>query len=131
MGKNVIVFGADISLSMRIDNKEKDILIIGKGPTQGLDDTTLTTEAKCHFNFTQLQKRFLLSLHYNRNNSFLFVNTKEMYKFKATQTKINDYSLCLGNISKDFTTNIMKKAGLKGNVKFYLLILILLILTIF
>ena len=46
MGKNVIIFGADMSSSVHIDNKEKDILILGEEPTQGLDDTTLTAEAK-------------------------------------------------------------------------------------
>ena len=45
-GKNVIIFGADMSSSVHIDNKNKDILIIGEGPTQGLDDTILTAEAK-------------------------------------------------------------------------------------
>ena len=46
MEKNVIIFGADMSLSVHVDNKGKDILILGEGPTQGLNDTTLTTEAK-------------------------------------------------------------------------------------
>ena len=45
MGRNVIIFGADMSSSMNVDNKNKDILILGQGPTQGLDDTTLTAEA--------------------------------------------------------------------------------------
>ena len=42
MGKNVIIFGVDVSSSVHVDNKAKDILILGEGPTQGLDDTTLT-----------------------------------------------------------------------------------------
>ena len=46
MEKNVIIFGADMSLSVHVDNKGKDVLILGEGPTQGLNDTTLTTEAK-------------------------------------------------------------------------------------
>ena len=53
MGKNVIIFGADINSSVHIDNKGKDILILGEGPTQGLDDTTLTTEAKYSINFSR------------------------------------------------------------------------------
>ena len=44
MGKNVIIFGADMSSSVHIDDKNKDILILGEGPTQGLDNTTLTVE---------------------------------------------------------------------------------------
>ena len=57
---------------MHIDNKNKDIVILGEGPSQSLDDTTSTTEAKYPTNFTQLRKRFVLSLHYNGSNSFLF-----------------------------------------------------------
>ena len=65
MGKNVIIFGAEMSSSVHIDNKGKDILILGEGPTQGLDDTTLTAEAIYSINFIQPIKRFALSLHYN------------------------------------------------------------------
>ena len=57
---------------MHIDNKNKDIVILGEGPSQSLDDTTSTTEAKYPTNFTQLRKRFVLSLHCNGSNSFLF-----------------------------------------------------------
>ena len=52
MGKNVIIFGANISSSVHIDNKNKDILILGERTTQGLDDTTLTAEAMYSINFT-------------------------------------------------------------------------------
>ena len=45
-GKNVIIFGADMSSSVYFDNKKNNILIIGEGPTKGLDDTTLTAEKK-------------------------------------------------------------------------------------
>ena len=45
-GKNVIIFGADMSSSVHFDNKKNNILIIGEGPTKGLDDTTLTAEKK-------------------------------------------------------------------------------------
>ena len=42
-----------MSSSVHIDNKNKDILILRKGPTQGLDETTLTAEEKYPANFTQ------------------------------------------------------------------------------
>ena len=54
--KNVIIIGANMSLSVHIDNEGKDILILGEGPTQGLNDTTLTGEAKYVINFTQSGK---------------------------------------------------------------------------
>ena len=61
--KNLILFGADLSSSVHIDNKNKVILILGEGTIQGLGDTTLTAEAKYPINFTQSGKRFILSLH--------------------------------------------------------------------
>ena len=105
--------------SVHVDNKGKDILILGEGPTQGLDDTKLTAEAKYPINFTQSGKRFVLSLHYNGSNSFLFVNATKVYKFKVKNSKIKDYALCLCNVSKDLTINNMKNIGLKGVVKFF------------
>ena len=104
-----IIFGADMSSSVHVYNKEKDIFILGERPTQRLDDTTLTAEAKYPINFTQSGKRFVLSLHYNGSNSFLFVNATNVYQFKAKNSEIKDYALCLGNVSKDFTINNMKK----------------------
>ena len=109
-----------MSSSVHIDNKNKDILILG----EGLDDTALTAEAKYHINFTQPRKRFVLSLHYNESNNFLFVNATKIYEFKAKVSEIKDYILRLGNISKDFAINNMKKIGLKGSLRFFLLILI-------
>ena len=72
---------------MHVDNKGKDILILDERPTQGLDDTTLTAEAKYPINFTQPNKRFVLSLHYQGGNSFLFVNATKIFQFKAKTLK--------------------------------------------
>ena len=118
-GKNVIIFGADISSFVHMDNKVKYFLILGEGLPQGLDDTTLTVEAKYPINFTQSGKRFALNLHYDGSNNFLFVNATKIYQFKAKGSEIKDYALCLGNISKDFTINNMKKPGLKEIVKVF------------
>ena len=78
-----------MSSAVHIDNNEKDILILG----EGLDDTTLIAEARYPINFTQPRKRFVLSLHYNSSNSFLFVNATKIYHFKAKDSKIKDYAL--------------------------------------
>ena len=104
---------------MHIDNKGKNILILSKGPTQGLDDTTLTAEPTYPINFTQPDKRFALSLHYNGSSFFLFVNATKIYQFKAKVSEIKDYALRLGNTSNDFTINNMRKTGLKGIVNFF------------
>ena len=98
-----------MSSSVQVDNKGKDILIIGEGPTQGLDGTKLTVEAIYTITFTQPNKRFVLSLHYNGSNSFLFVDATKIYQFRGKDSEIKDYVLCLGNISKDFTINTLKK----------------------
>ena len=112
-GKNVIIFGADMSSSVHVDHKGKYILILGEEPTQGLDDTTLTAETKYSVNCTQSGKIFVLSLHYNWSNSFLLVNATKLYQFNANTSKIK----CPGNVSKDFTINNMKKTWLKGVVR--------------
>ena len=56
MKRNVIIFGADLSSSVCIDIKGKNILILGERPTQRLDDTTLTEEAKNHLILHNLEK---------------------------------------------------------------------------
>ena len=86
-GKDFMIFGADMSSSVHVDNKEKDILILGQGPTQGLDGTAFIAEAKYPFNFTQSRIRFALSLHYNGSNSFLFVNATKVYQFISNKLK--------------------------------------------
>ena len=67
-------------------------------------------------NFTEKNKKFCLSLHYNGANSYLFVNGTEIYKFKAKGSEIVASPLCLGNISKDWSVDNMKKTGFNGYV---------------
>ena len=94
---------------------KKDILILGIGPTQWLEHT-LTAEKMYSINFTVTKKKFCLSLHYNGANSYLFVNGTEIYKFKAKDSKIVASPLCLGNISKNRSTDNMKKTGINWYV---------------
>ena len=113
-GKNAIIFGVDMSSSVHVDNKGKYISILGEVPTQGLDYTTLTAEAKYSINFSRSQIKFCLSLHYNGSNSFLFVNATKRYQFKANDSEIKKYPLCLGNIPKDLTSINIKKNRIKS-----------------
>ena len=53
---------------------------------------------------------------YNGANSYLFVNDTEIYKFKTKDSEIASSPLCLGNISKDWSVDNMKKTGLTGYV---------------
>ena len=104
-----------MSSSIHIDYKKKDILVLGRGPMQGLE-STLTSEKMYSINFTVTKKKFCLSLHYNEANSYLFVNGTEIIKFKAKDSEIVTIPLCLGNISKNWSTDNLKKTGLTGYV---------------
>ena len=102
--------------SVHVDNKGKDILILGKGPMQGLGEHSLTAEKMYSINFTDHRKKCCLSLHYNGVNSYLFVNGTEIIKFKAKDSEIVATPLCLGNISKDWSVDNMKDTGLNWYV---------------
>ena len=104
-----------LSSSTKIDNREKNILILGKGPTQGLEHT-LSAEKIYSINFTEHNKKFCLSLHYNGTNSYLFFNGTEIHTFKRKDSEIVETPLCLGNISKVWSVDNMKKTGLNGYV---------------
>ena len=104
-----------MSSSAHIDNKKKDILVFGKGPTQGLEHT-LTVEKMYSINFSLRKKKFCLSLPYSEANSYLFVNGTEIYKFKAKDSEILVGPICLGNISKDWSVDNMEKTEFTGYV---------------
>ena len=55
-------------------------------------------------------------MNYNGPNSFLFFNGTKIIKFKANDFETTAYPLCLGNISKDWLVDNMKKTVLKGFV---------------
>ena len=96
-------------------NKKKDILVLRKGPTQGLENT-LTAEKIYSIIFTVTKKRFCLSLHYNGANSYLFVNGTETFKFKAKDSEIVATLLWLAKILKNWSVDNMKKTAFNGYV---------------
>ena len=67
-------------------------------------------------NFTVTNKKFCVGLHFNGANSYLFVNGREIYKFKAKQSEISLGSICIGNISKDWSVDNMKRTEFTGYV---------------
>ena len=101
-----------MSSFVHVDNKKKDILILGDGPTQGLNGTTFTGKKLYSINFAENNKNFCLSLNYNGANSYLFVNGTEIHKFNAKRSEIVATPLCLGKISKYFFVDNMKKTRL-------------------
>ena len=74
---------------MHVDNRKKDISILGKITKQGLEDTILTAKKEYAINFSEQQKKIYLSFHYNGVNSYLFVNGVENYNFTAKNSEIN------------------------------------------
>ena len=73
-------------------------------------------QKKYSINFTENNKKFCLSLHYNGANSYIFVNGVEIYKSKAKDSEIVATPLCLGNISKSFSIDNLKKTRLNEYV---------------
>ena len=115
-GRKVIIFGVDMSSSVHVDNKGKDVLILGKGRTQGLGEHSLTAEKMYSVHFSDNGDKYCLTLHYNGGNSYLFVNGRVIIKFKSKDSKIVASPLCLRNISKDWSVYNMKDTGLNGYV---------------
>ena len=114
VGQSVINFGVDMSSYFHDDNKKKDNLIHGKGPTQALGEHSLTAANMYSVNFIVTRKKFCLSLHYNGANSYLFVNGTKIIKFKAKNSEIAAIPLCQGNISKNWSVDNMKITGFNG-----------------
>ena len=108
--------GVDLSSSVHANNKINNVLVLGKGFIQGINDTTICAEKMYSIDFTKTSVKFCLSLHYNGDNSYLFVNGTEISKFKAKDSEIVPYPLCLGNISIVFSVDKMKKTGIYGQV---------------
>ena len=86
-GKNVIILGADMSFSSHSTNKTQNIYVLGKDFVQGINGTTIYAEKTYKHNFTTPNKKFVLSLHYNGDNSYLFVNGGEKLKFKTKNSE--------------------------------------------
>ena len=85
-GRNVLLnFGVDMSFSVHATNRANNTYVMGDGLTQGIHDTTLYVEKNCWRNFTDPGKKFIISLHYNGDESHFFVNGRQELKFKAKQ----------------------------------------------
>ena len=114
--KNVIIFGVDTSSSIHATNSANNIYVMGKNFIQGINDTAIYAEKRFHNNFTEFGVKFVLNLHYNGDNSYLFANGRQELKFKAKDDQIINEKLCLGNLSSEWTTSESEKTGLYGNI---------------
>ena len=116
-GKNVLIFGVDKSSLVHQNNKANNIYVMGDLFVRGINDTTLYAEKIYSQNFTQPNKKFVLSLHYNHyDDSYLFVYGKQELKFKAKTGQLLMKKLCMGNLSDEWTTSESEKTGLYGNI---------------
>ena len=92
--KNLIILGVDTSDGDK--TTENNILVLGKGSVSITKTETIEAKKEIMTNCTKTNKKFILSLHYNSDDSYLFVNGVQQYKFKAKGTEIKPRKLCLG-----------------------------------
>ena len=92
--RNVLIFGEDMSFSVHATNRENHIYLMGTGLTKCINDTTIYAGK----HFTDFGKKFMLSLHYDGDDSYLFVNGRQELKFKAKTDQLVKEKLCIGNL---------------------------------
>ena len=114
-GKNALIFGVHENSLVHANNKANNIYVMGDFIVQGTNDTTLYAEELYSQNFTATNKKFVLSLHYNGDDSYLFANGKRELKFKAKDILFKEI-ICLGNISDDWTAANAQKTGFWGEI---------------
>ena len=81
--RNVIIFGVDTSSCIHATNRANHIYVMGKEFIEGINGTTIYAEKTFYRNFTDPGKKVMLSLHYNDDESYLFVNGRQELKFKC------------------------------------------------
>ena len=114
--RNVLIFVADMSSSVHTTNRANPIYLMDTGLTQGINDTTIYAEKNFYRNFTDFGKKFVLSLHYNGDNSYLFVHGRQELKFKAKTDQLVKEKICIGNLSDQWTTSESEKTGVYGRI---------------
>ena len=114
--RNVIIFGVDNSSSSHSENRKNNFLVLDEGPTYGINESFGSPGKKFNINFSKANTSFM-SLHYNEDNNYLFVNGREIFKFKDDNENVNFPSqYCLGSISKGFSATESREVILNGNV---------------
>ena len=118
--RNVMIFGVDNGSSSHTDNRKTIFLILGKGQTYGINGSFGSPEKTFNIDFSKARTTFCLSLHYNHNNSYLFINGKVNFKLKANNENVNFLAqFCLGSISNGFGAIVSREVFLKGHFLAY------------
>ena len=114
---NVTIFGDDNSSSSRPGNRKNNFLILRQGPTYCINGNLGSPEKKFSIHFTKANTKFCLSLCYNADNSYLFINGNKFFKFKADNKNVNfQTQFCLRGISNGFSATDAKEVSLNGSV---------------
>ena len=128
-GRNVLIFGVHENSLVHVNIKTNNIYIMGDLFMQGINDTTLYAEKIYSQNFTAANKKFVLSFHYNGDDSYLFVNGKRELKFKAKDDQIVKEILCLRKMIG--LLQMLEKRGFGLEYMILQLIILVLILVIY
>ena len=115
-GRNVLIFGVEMSFSVHATNRANSIYVMGNGLTQGIHSTTLYVEKNYWRSFTDPGKKFIISLHDDGDESYFFVNGRNELKFKAKTNQLVKEKLCIGNLSDQWIASESEKTGLYGNI---------------
>ena len=105
--RSLIIFVADMSFSSHATNRLNNIYVLGKDFIQGVNGTTIYAERMYKTDPSVFEKMYVMSIHYNGDDSYLFINGTQELKFKAKDSEIKRNKLCIGNISEDFSVTIM------------------------
>ena len=116
--RNLLIFGCDLPSSIHENNRAISVLVLDKGLIQKTNNYRLYAEEPLKTNCTAPNKTFVLILHYNSSNSYLYYNGMQQVRSTANNNLI-PYPLCVGNISKDFSSTDSQKTGLYGNVYYF------------
>ena len=90
--------------------------MLGEGTTYSVNESFGLPDKKFSINFSKVNKKFCLSLHYNGDNSYSLFNGKEIFNFKADNKSVSFPTLfCLRSIFNGFSAIVSKEVSLKGN----------------
>ena len=115
--RNVRAFGVDKSSASYANNCKNNFLVLGEVPTFRINGSFGLQEKHFSINFSKANTKFSLGLHYNVDNNYLFLNVKEIFKFKVDNNNVKfSNKFCLRSISNGFSASVFREVSLNENV---------------
>ena len=109
--KNIVIFGFDNRSSSHAHNR-KNVLMLGEGPSYGINGRFVAPAKNFYNNYSKTKTKYCSNLQYNGENSYLFVNGKEIFKFKAENNNVSfPTKLCLGSFLVNYNTIVMSNTS--------------------